>query len=213
MKNLLAAIAFAFLPFSAIAANTDFTAAQNEVKNLMKDPDSTNFRNMRSNTNTQGAKYVCGEVNAKNSYGGYVGYKPFAFRNERAVIDGSYRAADDLEFFSLSGCGGGDLEKVALANKQAKAGCDVAWGQITDVVLFNKSAESSADNAINKVKIKNLSLDSQTQQTMRTQFIASINATLNNKEFVESVKKNTAATQATFIKQCVTNTSKALSGL
>lgn len=213
MTKLIAALAFAFLPLSAMAANADFIAAQSEVRNLMKDPDSTTFRNLRGITNAQGAKYVCGEVNAKNSYGGYVGYKPFAFKDGRAAIDGSYRAPDDLEFFSLSGCGGEDLEKMAMAKKQAKTGCDIAWGQITDVVLFNKSAESAADNAITKVKIKNPALDMKTQQTMRAQFISSIQSTLSNKEFVESVKKNTAATQDMFIKQCVTNTSKTLSGM
>ncbi len=213
MTKLIAALAFAFLPLSAMAANADFSAAQSEVRNLMKDPDSPTFRNLRGITNTQGIKYVCGEVNAKNSYGGYVGYKPFAFKDGRAAIDGTYRTTGDLEFFSLSGCGGADLEKMAMANKQAKAGCDVAWGQITDVVLFNKSLESAADNAIAKVKLKNPALDLKTQQTMRTQFISSIQATVNNKEFVDSVKKNTAATQDAFIKQCVNSTSKTLSGM
>ncbi|WES69663.1 hypothetical protein [Superficieibacter sp. HKU1] len=213
MNKLLAALVFAFLPLSVMAAKADFIAAQSEVRNLMKDPDSTTFRNLRGIINSQGVKYVCGEVNAKNSYGGYVGYKPFAFKDGHVSIDGDYRTSEDLEFFSLSGCGGADLEKMAMANKQAKVGCEVTWGQITDVVLFNMSPESAADNAIAKIKLKNPALDAQTQRAMRAQSIASIQATVSNKEFVDSVKKNTTATKEAFMKQCVSTTSQTLSGM
>lgn len=42
------------------------------VREQLKDPDSARFRN----TTVSGVAY-CGEVNAKNSYGGYVGFKRF----------------------------------------------------------------------------------------------------------------------------------------
>lgn len=42
------------------------------VSNSLKDPDSAKFRAVRVKWDT-----VCGEVNAKNSYGGYVGYRRF----------------------------------------------------------------------------------------------------------------------------------------
>ena len=38
----------------------------------LKDPDSAKFRNVREHRNN-----VCGEYNAKNSYGGYVGFERF----------------------------------------------------------------------------------------------------------------------------------------
>lgn len=47
-----------------------------KLKAAMKDPDSTKFRNVRLVDFAQG-KLVCGEVNSKNSYGGYVGFKQF----------------------------------------------------------------------------------------------------------------------------------------
>lgn len=51
-----------------------------ETKGLLvgklKDPDSALFRNIKVVTRPDG-KLVCGEINAKNSLGGYVGYKPF----------------------------------------------------------------------------------------------------------------------------------------
>lgn len=55
---------------------------QDEVRQHLKDPDSGNFRNVyfvRGN-NTSGLSkegYVCGEVNAKNAFGAYVGFHPF----------------------------------------------------------------------------------------------------------------------------------------
>lgn len=40
----------------------------------LKDPDSAQFRNTRP---TADGLYLCGEVNAKNSMGGYTGFKRF----------------------------------------------------------------------------------------------------------------------------------------
>lgn len=42
------------------------------VSNSLKDPDSAKFRSVKVKWGN-----VCGEVNAKNSYGGYVGYRRF----------------------------------------------------------------------------------------------------------------------------------------
>jgi hypothetical protein len=52
-------------------------AAQDRVRASLKDPDSAKFQDLRV-VDYAGGKVVCGEVNAKNSYGGYVGYKQFA---------------------------------------------------------------------------------------------------------------------------------------
>ncbi len=51
-------------------------AAKDAISKDMKDPNSTQFRDIKQ------YKYgtfdvVCGEVNAKNSYGAYTGFKPF----------------------------------------------------------------------------------------------------------------------------------------
>ncbi len=42
----------------------------------LKDPDSAQFRDLVAR-NTGKDYAVCGEINAKNSYGGYVGYRQF----------------------------------------------------------------------------------------------------------------------------------------
>jgi hypothetical protein len=47
----------------------------------LKDPDSAKFRNIRlvdgRDAKTPGEGIYCGEVNAKNEFGGYVGFMPF----------------------------------------------------------------------------------------------------------------------------------------
>lgn len=55
--------------------------AKSAVQNIMKDPESTRFRNgYQAYQFSNGDTVICGSVNAKNSYGGYVGYKPFYVR-------------------------------------------------------------------------------------------------------------------------------------
>lgn len=213
MKKVFAVIVMLCSMGSTVGFASEIGTAQSSIKNLMKDPDSTNFKAVREIKNSQGGKFVCGEVNSKNSYGGYVGFKNFAYQGGRAVIDGSFSNPDDYEFLALSGCMGPDVEKVALANKQAKVGCQISWEQITDVVLFNKSSEASADNAIAKIKLKNPNLDASVAENMKSQFITSVNAMKADGPFVESVKNNTNVTRVMFMKECINNTSKTLSGM
>lgn len=47
-----------------------------KLRDSMKDPNSVEFRNVRESI-YQGDPYVCGEVNAKNGFGAYGGYKRF----------------------------------------------------------------------------------------------------------------------------------------
>lgn len=57
------------------------------VKKSLKDPNSAQFQNVKG---------YCGEVNAKNSYGGYTGYKRFISVDGRTIIDND--EDDPLEF-------------------------------------------------------------------------------------------------------------------
>lgn len=51
-------------------------AAKRELTKEFLDPDSANFRDTFV-TSSNGSQTLCGEVNAKNKVGGYVGYKAF----------------------------------------------------------------------------------------------------------------------------------------
>lgn len=50
---------------------------KNRVKQFLKDPDAAQFRNVRYVEFKSEGRLVCGEYNAKNSYGAFVGYQLF----------------------------------------------------------------------------------------------------------------------------------------
>lgn len=55
----------------------------------MKDPESARFGRMLAGTDSKGGISVCLMVNAKNSYGGYSGEKPYAgmlFRDKKPPV-------------------------------------------------------------------------------------------------------------------------------
>ena len=61
--------------------------AKTNIKLNLKDPDSAIFRN---HIDTR-QKIVCGEVNAKNSFGGFIGYRSFIYKetDKSVIIEGS----------------------------------------------------------------------------------------------------------------------------
>ena len=57
------------------------------ITNQLKDPESAQFRGLRVVSYAGGA-VVCGEVNAKNSYGGYGGFARFVANAAKGDIEG-----------------------------------------------------------------------------------------------------------------------------
>jgi hypothetical protein len=56
--------------------------AKERLERDLKDPDSVRYRKIVTVDEGRGASTVCGEFNARNSMGGYVGYQTFV------VVDG-----------------------------------------------------------------------------------------------------------------------------
>jgi len=78
------------------ADSAQIERAKSIVSRDLKDPSSAQFRDMYATSRGMGDDMVCGEVNAKNSYGGYVGFRKFYVAH-----DGEYRIAnpeDSLPF-------------------------------------------------------------------------------------------------------------------
>lgn len=63
--------------------------AQSVVAGQMKDPASVQFRGDRAFTMSNGDVAFCGEVNAKNSYGGYTGFEPYWVRMRGGAVASS----------------------------------------------------------------------------------------------------------------------------
>lgn len=59
--------------------------AKRSVSDQFKDPDSAKFRDLY--LANKGLPTLCGEVNAKNSYGAYVGYRGFFYNSVSSYID------------------------------------------------------------------------------------------------------------------------------
>lgn len=57
-------------------------AMMDRVRSELKDPASAQFK-----LYSQGDDYLCGEVNAKNSYGGYTGYRWFTVKHGKVDLD------------------------------------------------------------------------------------------------------------------------------
>jgi len=79
LKAVLIAMIMALMSVNgAVCANNGLIEkAKSEVNRSLKDPEATRFRNVRVKKGENGI--VIGEFNAKNSFGGYVGYEKFYY--------------------------------------------------------------------------------------------------------------------------------------
>jgi len=67
--------------------------AKDRMKGRAKDPGSVQFRNIFV-SRSAGVPVVCGEVNAKNSFGGYGGYQRFFSAGEIQVVEKDMAAGE-----------------------------------------------------------------------------------------------------------------------
>ncbi|ENX06086.1 hypothetical protein [Acinetobacter courvalinii] len=113
LKKLTLAVLIT-IPTITYANNTSLIKnAKQSIRDSIKDPRSAQFQHIRVVKNLRGERAVCGEVNAKNAFGGYVGFTPFMY------VDGaSYLASGDEDYqedfyyvYILSGCMGVSDEK------------------------------------------------------------------------------------------------------
>lgn len=86
---LLLAAAFAAAPVAAKSGYGAFVSqAKKQMAAELKDPDSAKFRNLAVYQPATGQGVaLCGEVNAKNAYGAYVGFRKFVSAGELAEVE------------------------------------------------------------------------------------------------------------------------------
>ena len=86
-----------------LAATAVSSFAEQRVADELKDPSSAQFRKVKHFPNGNS----CGEVNAKNSYGGYVGFKSYMVYDGHVHINQSSlefnckTAEDPTEFYAM----------------------------------------------------------------------------------------------------------------
>lgn len=75
-------------------------AAKRAVTNSLKDPNSAEFKNVYANYTDGYGVVACGYVNAKNSFGGYTGYKAFVSSGQSVIMEGQ----DDIKSAWAAAC-------------------------------------------------------------------------------------------------------------
>ena len=91
-----------FTPAERAEGQADVKSAAKLLSDKLKDPTSAKFRNtfMQKTIGTDGQEHItlCGEINAKNSYGGMNGFHKFILVGDQVLIGGSgdFMDADKL---------------------------------------------------------------------------------------------------------------------
>lgn len=112
--------------------------AKNAVLQNLNDPDSASFRNL-TETRKDGVKRVCGEVNAKNRMGAFVGFSRFVYSYATEQVDfdpGEYEVkASDVESAEAQ-CT--ELRQGGFAWQSTIGSCDERTGEIRQKFLAQK---------------------------------------------------------------------------
>lgn len=183
----------------------------------MKDPGSAQFRNVAVVVNSLGEAAVCGEYNARNSFGGYVGFKTFG-------VVGEYMTTDEAEIERM-GCLGADAERsrreldarAALIDKlraEAEFSCNVIWTLLDNHFRDRQSVEVALDAAmtatINRARENGHEISSEVLRMIRGQYNDVLTKTAAEKVAVKSIKRGDGIHRLQFTTSCVLSTTQAL---
>lgn len=90
---LLAAMLTSCVPTEPVAvapaavSDPDLALAHGYIRETLRDPDGARFRRAEGFRTVQGDRIICGEYNATNGFGGYVGYSPYYIRIRDDFVD------------------------------------------------------------------------------------------------------------------------------
>ena len=87
---------------------TQVKAAKLTLEASLRDPTTVQYRDVQAYSEN----VVCGEYNAKNGYGGYVGFKKF-------VVAGNMVSEEGPSFLSLCSNAAGKLDRLEDSNRKA----------------------------------------------------------------------------------------------
>ncbi len=188
---------------------------KNQVKSLLKDPNSAEFKGVGIVINSKGEDAVCGEVNARNSYGGYVGFKKFVVLNEVATIVYPDKK-ETLKPFNLGGCAGQRPELLERLSAEATFNCNVIWTMFENIIVNNQTTDQTIKAAMHatnaRAESNQATIDKTTMNSIENQYRDALQKSLSNKKFVDSIKKKNRryGTKATWMASCIMQTNLAL---
>lgn len=104
MRAILTLLVLLAVATPASAQESVIELAKTKVVNALKDPGSAQFKNVVRSRADESSEdgIVCGWVNARNSFGGYVGFKPFFVVGDAVQFrdDDSARMLSNRSFFA-----------------------------------------------------------------------------------------------------------------
>lgn len=111
MKAWLGIVYSAVLATSlcACAGDAERDRLRTVIGSALRDPASAQYRNDRLVRHADGRVYYCGEINARNAFGGYVGFRQFMASSDAATIsnpDDSDRVREAFAKFWKLNCSG-----------------------------------------------------------------------------------------------------------
>lgn len=187
------------------------------VKASLKDPNSSQFQKVVVIHNSLEETVVCGEYNARNSYGGYVGFKPFG------VVTSTYTT--ETEELERMGCFGLEAEmsrrqkdaRIALTDRfhaEADFNCNVIWTFLDNHFRNGETMNSVLDAAmiatVNRARENGGDISSSVTQMIRKEYESALLKTANEKNQVKSIRRGDAAFKLQFIKGCTLQTVQAM---
>lgn len=213
MKKLLVVLAVIMLLPHAVYSFTDEESFKNEatsqVKLILSDPDSANFRNLQVVINSKGEESICGEVNARNKFGGYVGFTSFSYSKGEVAMLSEAGEVGDVARYQLAGCAGTEKEFMARFENEATFNCSVIWNLLVNVIVNKEDKNAALDASMNAIKNRAKENGSDLipeQETMiRAQFSQALEQSLTDKKAVNSIKNNQKYQKYSYIQACVTS--------
>lgn len=102
-------------PFKSNPADARAVMAAGKATLLrnLKDPDTAKLRSLKVGKD----RFLCGEVNARNGFGGYVGYRRFVVLASQVYFDDD---SGDFDMLVLSSCENYDAKELAAYRERMK---------------------------------------------------------------------------------------------
>jgi len=206
MKRFLYVCIFCLFIFSiSYAENISENETKEKVKSVLKDPDSAKFQNIKTVINSIGQESICGEVNARNSFGGYTGFSSFSYTNGTVIF-----FEENVHQYDLSGCAGPQMELEARLRNEADFSCNVIWNLLVNIIINKEDNDLALNVAVDAVKNRagenGGSILPEQEKAIRMQFQESLKETLSNEKQVKAIKKDPQISGISFINSCSVST-------
>ncbi|MDE9454590.1 hypothetical protein [Xenorhabdus bovienii] len=112
-------------------------AVKEQVNRAMKDPTSSLFRDIALYRDGEDKAYACGEVNGKNEYGAYTGFKPF-IANVVITKDGIVPLVDYADSYSYD-----SFAPLVCDNKSISKASEIIQSQKDKVAKAEREIETN----------------------------------------------------------------------